>query len=675
MSVGPYEVLETAYFGAFSVVQRARDRRLRREVAVKSVRPDGVDPALARRQAVREARLRSAAAHPGVLPLYGLLRDGGWPLLIGPWLSGGSLRDVGSAPISIAQLLTLAEGLGGVLDSLHAAGWWHGDVSPGNVLFHRQPGDASDPSQPVLADFGNARKIGTPGARGGSVVTTPHVTAPEVWTGSPVDGRADLYSLGVLLYHGLTGEWPFDGADPATLADLHRTADVPRPSDRTNITGSAIDGVLLRALAKAPGSRFSTGSELAASLREALRIDGLLPADAPRARARSARPEPRKADRQCPMSQETIAAAGEELERFAASLDERERAALRVLLRRSAMGAANARAWNEIDRIGMQVLAPAAALVALEECGAAAALAAGHETPADVAGACAAPVGPISRLLELLAAVGLLERARAGYRLPPSVASVYAADERARPLRDAAAFWAHLSRWAATGQPSFRMDGPDGAVYAKGAARLGISAAPAAAELAEALVARGRLPPKGSVLDVGAGSGVWSFAMAAAAPGMSVTALDRPRVLDETRVRARAAGLMDRFQELSGDWRDVPLPAGGFDVALLANICHLEPPEEVRRLFLRVKGAVRPGGVAVVVDTMPEPGSAGLGPLLQDLHLALRTPGGAVYDRARYAAWLSDAGLDAVETLPLRSTGDTLTALVALSPHTLGESA
>ena len=667
MRVGPYQVIETAYVGAFSVVHRARDRRLPRDVAVKSPRPGGIAPALARRHAMREARLRAVVAHPCVLPICGLLRAGEVPLLIGPWLAGGSLRDLGSSPISAAQVLALAEGLGGVLDALHAAGWWHGDVSPGNVLFHRRPDAGGAPCQPVLTDFGTARRIGAPGAFRGSLVGTPHVTAPEVWTGRPVDGRADLYSLGALLYHALTGEWPFDEADPAAFADLHRAAEVPRPSDRTPGAGRAVDGVILRALAKAPDSRFSTGFELAAALRDAMLVDRLRPADSPRARARSARPDAGgQAGGSRAIGREAIAAAGERLERFAESLDEREQAALRLLLRRSAAAAANARAWNEIDRIAMQVLAPGAALVALEECGAAAALAAGHQTPADVAGACAAPVRPISRLLELLAAVGLLAREGDRYLLPPGAAAVYASDERARPLHDAAAFWAHLSRWAATGEPITHMDGTDGGAYVKACMRLGILAAPAAHELAEALVARGRLPPQGRVLDVGAGSGVWSFALAAAAPGVSVTALDRPRVLEETRVRARTAGLLDRFQELAGDWRNVPLPAGGFDVALLGNICHLEPPQDVLRLFLRVQGAVHPGGVAVVIDTMPEPGSTALGPLLQDLHLALRTPGGGVYDRARYAAWLSEAGLDTLEVVPLRSTGGSLTALVAL---------
>ncbi len=650
--VGPYEVIETAYAGAFNVVFRCRDDELPRELAVKGVRADGADPRLARRQLLREARLRALVSHPHVLPLFRSLEGaGGEPLLVGPWLPGGSLRDLGQRPLPVAQVLTLAEGLGGALDTLHAADWWHGDVSPGNVLFHA--------GEPVLTDFGAARRIGARATRSGTLVVTPHVSAPEVWAGSPVDGRADVYSLGAVLYQALTGAWPFDASEPAAFAELHQWAVVPLPSAKAPLVGTSVGAVLLRALAKKPEQRYSTASRLAAELRSAMQADGLLADDPP--------PEESGADRAAPPGTPAVAAAGERLERFAATLDERELAALRVVMRRSA--AVEARAWNETEQIAMQLFAPAAALLALEDCGATAALAEGHDTPAEVAAACAAPERPIARLLELLASIGLVARVGDGYRLPPGPAALYAGRASnggsARPLREAAAFWAHLSSWTATGEPFTHMDRPDGAVYARTAARAGLVAAGAARELAEALLAGGFVPERGAVLDVGAGSGVWGLAVAAVAPGIRVTALDRPLVLDETRLKAEAAGLGARFEALPGDWRDVRLPAGAFDLAVLANVCHLEPPGEVTRLLERIHGALRTGGAAVVVDTIPEPGANDVGALLQGLHLALRTACGDVHDRASYTAWLADAGFGAAEVIPLRSTAGSLSALVA----------
>ncbi len=657
--VGPYEVIESAYEGDFSVVFRCRDDSVARELAVKAVRADGAHAELARRYALREARIRALVEHPHLLPLYRLVQRRSDPLLVGPWLPGGSLRDLPPLTFPVTQLGELAAGLGHALDALHGAGWWHGDVSPGNILFHTRP-DLEAPSQPVLADLGSAGRIGGRARRRNSLVVTPHITAPEVWDGRPVDGRADLYSVGVLLYQLLTGAWPFEAPEPAAFAELHYRAPVPPPSDRMPLAGPAVDGVLLRALAKEPALRYSTGAELATALKDAFRADGLVALD-------TARPSRLVSSRTRSVDQKAVAAAGERLQRFAAGLDEHEQAALQVLLKRSA--ALGARASYDTEQIAMRVFAPAAALLALEDCGAAAALAAGHGTPWEVAAACDAPERSISRLLALLAAMGLLAREGDHYRLPPGPAAVY--ETRAhtgtpvRPLRDAATFWAGLSRWAAAGEPLTHMDRPDGAVYSDIVGPAGILEAPAAAELAEALAQRGLVPERAEVLDVGAGSGVWSIAVAATAPRATVTAIDRPGVLEQTRVHAGAAGLGDRLRPLPGDWRDVSLPPSAHDVAVVANLCHVEPPEEVSRLLVRLHCTVRAGGVAVIVETMPESGDGDAGSLMQDLHLALRTPGGGIYDRTRYAAWLEEAGFDVLETIPLARTGGALTAIVA----------
>jgi SAM-dependent methyltransferase len=549
------------------------------------------------------------------------------PLLVGPWVDGGSLRELGPGPSPADFVPALAEGIGGALDELHASGWWHGDVSPGNVLL--------DGWRPVLCDFGSSRRLGARAVRNGRLVATPHLCAPEVWAGLPVDGRADLYSLGVLLFRALTGAWPFDAATPAGFADLHLRATVPparhlRPS---------VEEVLRRALAKAPADRYSSGTELGAALRAASSGG-----------AEHAASDP-------------VSAAGERLETFAAGLNGRERAALRVVLRRSA--AAEAQAWHETERLGMQLFAPAAALLALEDSGAAAALAAGSRTPGEVAAACRADERPLSLLLEFLAAAGLLVREGDRYRLPPGPATLYAAQEHTgspvRPFREAASFWSQLSEWAATGATFDQMDRPDGSLYARAAVRSRALAAEPARQLVEALRARGLT--HGDVLDVGAGSAVWGLAIAGATGGR-LTALDRSLVLEVARANAESAGLGERFKAFAGDWRTLPLPVEEFDLAVLANVCHLEPPGEVARLLGRVSVALRPGGTIVVVDTMPGERAEDVGALLQALHLALRTHAGSVHAADAYRGWLHEAGFEGLEQIPLRSPAGDLAAMV-----------
>lgn len=649
-----YEVLETAYAGDFSVVYRCRDESVARDVAVKVARRDGPRADLARLYALREARLRARVEHPNLLPLYRLEQGSAGPLLVGPWLAGGSLRDLPPGTLGAAQLEELAAGLGRGLDALHRAGWRHGDVSPGNVLFHTAPAEDMG-LQPVLGDHGAADRIGARARRRDSLVVTPHVTAPEVWDGRPADGRADLYSVGVLLFQLLTGDWPFEASEPAAFAKLHCQAAVPIPSSRTPGAGPAVDDVLLRALAKEPELRYSTGAELAAAFAAAVRMDGVVGGDGTRRR----RPP-------SPVDRTAVATAAERLEQFAAGLDEHEQAALQVLLRRS--GAIAARAAHDTERMAMRVFAPAAALLALEDCGAAAALAAGHGTAREVATACGAPERSISRLLAVLAAMGLLGREGDRYRLLSGPAALYEsrayAGTPARPLRDAATFWAQLSRWAATGAPFISMDRPDGAVYEGIVGQAGVLEAPAADELAEALVERGLVPDGADVLDVGAGSGVWSIAVAASALDAQVTAVDREPVLEHTRAQAEAAGLSDRFRLLPGDWREVSLPSSAYDVAVVANLCHLEPPEDVGRLLRRLRETVRDDGVAVLVDVMPEPGDPETETLLQDLHLALRTPAGGIYDRGNYETWISEAGFDVLDAIVLTKSGGALTAVV-----------
>lgn len=160
------------------------------------------------------------------------------------------------------------------------------------------------------------------------------------------------------------------------------------------------------------------------------------------------------------------------------------------------------------------------------------------------------------------------------------------------------------------------------------------------------------------VLDVGCGAGVWSLALARAHPAMEVTGLDRPPVVKRFLERARRMGLADRAGGWPGDMHAVRLPAGRFDLAIVANVLRLEPPERADGLVRRVARSVAPGGALLVVDALGGRGERGR--RLQAayrLHLALRNPRGEPPDPERLAALLRSCGFGAVERVDLGTDG------------------
>lgn len=658
--LGPYQVIARVHTGEFSTTLRCHDRALGRELAVKTVAAGATDRRWAAARLRKEARVRAGLAHPHALPLHRLIETREGPLLAGPWLDGGSLA-TRALPLHPAEALAVVEQIGGALDALHAAGWIHGDVSAGNVLF-------TPDGHAVLADFGSARRAGSRAhaGRGGRAVTlavSPGVVAPEVWRGERLSGRTDLYSLGVLLYLMLTGGYPFDAADVQALPAMHCEMPVPSPRGRGAPIGPVTEAALLRALAKRPDERFGSGAELAAAVRAAMLEDGVLrrpvdtrddaPAD-PAAFGRAA-----------------VQAAGERLERFADTLTETERRALSALLEQARTS--DARAIAALTGLTASVFGPPACLLALEETGVATVLAERPRTATEVAAACAAPPRAIAQILDVLASLDLVRREGDRFALLPELATIYRSYGRTasgtRPMRDAARLWAHLPHWAATGEPYMEVDSQDGAFYAHVVGVLGTLYQAGAQELAAVLRGRGLTPPGASVLDVGAGSGVWSIAVAAGDARATVTAVDRAQVLEMTRTYARAAGMEERLVSLASDWRDAPLADGSFDLAFLANVCHLEPEWEVREMIRRMYAALRPGGVLAIVDTIPHLfATAEPRELLQGLTLGLRTPGGGVHDRAGYAAWLEAAGFVVDDALVLRATDNRLTAMLARRP-------
>ena len=251
--------------GGMSVVYRARDRRLDRLVAVKALPPElAYDPAI-RTRFKREAQTSAQLAHAHIVPIYDVGERGGIAYFVMSLVRGGSLADLLAREprLPIARARSLLAELADALAFAHLRGVIHRDVKPDNVLLDGDSGRA------MVTDFGIARAIesGTRLTVTGNAVGTPTYMSPEQAMGErELDGRSDIYSLGVLGYQMLTGRVPFAAGNSMALL-LKHVSETPRPiAELRPDAPVALSDALERALMKQPDDRWPTAS----SLRDAI---------------------------------------------------------------------------------------------------------------------------------------------------------------------------------------------------------------------------------------------------------------------------------------------------------------------------------------------------------------------------------------------------------------------
>lgn len=667
--IGPFRVMEQIYCGNFSTIYRCIENPQRREVALKTARTEGVDHNAALERLKREAKIRALLEHGNILPLYRVMRPLKSYVLVAPWLNGGTLGQRIAKGMSLEVLLAVAHGIGSALDTLHTSGWTHGDINNSNILF------GSD-GRPVLIDFACARRIGERWLQpdmNNQVEFTPHSVPPEAWLGLPVDGRGDLYGLGVLLYHALTGVRPFEADDLSRFADLHCEAAVLPPSKQAGFIGPYLDTFLLRCLAKDPAGRYQSGSEFSVAFASALQKDGLVSQPVPVPPRKNvfistglAPSESIVSDRPR-LSDDLLHAAGERLKEFAERLSPKEQSILQFFLDRAE--ASSTRAIAEVESLTMNLFGSPAALLALEAVGATDLLAESPSSAGEVAFACGLPERTVHILLEVLSAAGLVGQKEGNYFLPVPLATVYNSYSRvgstARPIMEAATFWSHLPRWVSNEEPYLNMDKPDGVLYSQVVETLGSLSEHFADRLAGLLKASHRISVGANILDVGAGSGVWSLALVAMDPSSKVTAVDRPAVLEKTRAYFGAAGKADQLTTIAADWKSVTLPPAFFDVAILANVCHLESSEDAEIMVQRFQKVLNPNGILLIIDTFPDQKKAkSLHAQLSRLRLGMRTPKGDLHHLSSYRRWIQQAGLVVREVASLDASGN-ISAIIA----------
>lgn len=260
-------------------------------------------------------------------------------------------------------------------------------------------------------------------------------------------------------------------------------------------------------------------------------------------------------------------------------------------------------------------------------------------------------VRALGLFLEALATLGLVERGTAGWH---SGRVLRAFQGPYRGLGDE--YWAHLDDFLKTGQPIRRMNtgAEREAAYREQAGALAWMMAPAAALAAERLLPG--LPDAPRILDLGAGSGIWSLTLAARAGAGEVTLVDSPAVLDVAREFSTKMGLHARL--VPGDYHGVELEANAYDLVFLGNVCHLESGDRVCSLLGRISRWLRPGGRVAIADV--HPGTAPVAASLYALGLALRTERTEVHISADLLRWIGEAGFHEAAFHPLAVVPETM---------------
>jgi len=256
--------------GGMAAVYLAWDEKLRRQVVVKVMLPfqAGDDSFQARFQ--QEAFATARLSHPNIVHIYDLGQQADLTYMVMEFLPGGSLHDLirNKGRVEPAQAVSIISQIALALDYAHQNGIIHRDVKPANILFAKD-------GRPVLTDLGIAKALEGPRlTRAMLAVGTPEYMSPEQGRGDPVDGRSDLYSLGIVLYELLSGVLPYQADTPWGIIYKHMSEPLPPIQKANGDVSLALRSVVEKALAKHPEDRFQAGREMADALRRALETPG-----------------------------------------------------------------------------------------------------------------------------------------------------------------------------------------------------------------------------------------------------------------------------------------------------------------------------------------------------------------------------------------------------------------
>jgi serine/threonine protein kinase/Tfp pilus assembly protein PilF len=268
-SVGPYQIVRQLGSGGMGVVWLAEDTRLNRKVALKMVRTADADTTEGRQRLLREARAAASLNHPHIATVHDVLDVDGQVVVVFEYVEGETLSArLQRGALPVAEAVEVAWQLADALAAAHAQGIIHRDLKPSNVVLGPE-------LRAKVLDFGIARMVpagadmsaSVSGTIGGGLVGTPGYAAPEQYLSRNVDGRADLYALGVMIFEMITGRRPFPSTDAVALATSVLRDEAPKLSSGSGLwVPPSLDKLVGRLLEREPARRPSSGDEVLVEL-------------------------------------------------------------------------------------------------------------------------------------------------------------------------------------------------------------------------------------------------------------------------------------------------------------------------------------------------------------------------------------------------------------------------